>query len=272
MDYSSTGLDCWSSCDVLVLLTWTLFDPTLYLNLFGVAIGYTIAASISMKAIKRSNCFHESGEKKTGNLMGSFTGISVGTVTQTQKIWRSFQALGDIACAYSYSTILIIEIQDTIKSPPSELKTMKKATLLSVAVTMAFYMLCGCMGSATFGDRAPGNLLIGFGFYKPFWVLDITNAAIVINLVSLPSLLPTPLRLHREMGIAKMAKEPIYPQRNQSTDPGFPSLQPQRLPLGMVIGIRGLDDHHIYAPPILQRRSWAARCIRVLAIHYIFSS
>lgn len=38
------------------------------------------------------------------------TGISVGPVTQTQKVWRSFQALGSIAFAYSYSMILV-EIQ-----------------------------------------------------------------------------------------------------------------------------------------------------------------
>lgn len=41
---------------------------------------------------------------------GSFTGISIGSVTETQKIWRSFQALGDIAFAYSFS-IILIEIQ-----------------------------------------------------------------------------------------------------------------------------------------------------------------
>lgn len=46
------------------------------------------------------------------------TGISIGTVVgvqtidETQKIWRSFQALGAIAFAYSYSLILI-EIQVT---------------------------------------------------------------------------------------------------------------------------------------------------------------
>ncbi|KAF8405689.1 hypothetical protein HHK36_007766 [Tetracentron sinense] len=210
-----------------------------YLNLFGVAIGYTIAASISMMAVKRSNCFHESGAKnpchissnpymimfgvaeivfsqipdfdqiwwlsivaaimsftysgiglglgiakvaESGNIRGSLTGISIGTVTETQKIWRSFQALGNIAFAYSYS-IILIEIQDTIKSPPSEAKTMKKATLLSVVVTTAFYMLCGCFGYAAFGDLAPGNLLTGFGFYNPFWLLDIANVAIVIHLV-----------------------------------------------------------------------------------------
>ncbi|CAK9151313.1 unnamed protein product [Ilex paraguariensis] len=210
-----------------------------YLNLFGVAIGYTIAASISMMAIKRSNCFHE-GEGKnpckvssnpymivfgvveiifsqipdfdqiswlsivaavmsftyssiglglgigkvveTGKFRGSLTGISIGTVTQAQKIWRSFQALGAIAFAYSYSLILI-EIQDTIKAPPTEAKTMQKATLLSVVVTTIFYMFCGCFGYAAFGDMAPGNLLTGFGFYNPYWLLDIANAAIVIHLV-----------------------------------------------------------------------------------------
>ncbi|KAI8531367.1 hypothetical protein RHMOL_Rhmol11G0131100 [Rhododendron molle] len=210
-----------------------------YLNLFGVAIGYTIASSISMMAVKRSNCFHASGGKdpckisstpymlafgaaeilfsqipdfdqiswlsivaavmsftyssiglglgiakvaESGKFKGSLTGISIGTVTETQKVWRSFQALGDIAFAYSYSLILV-EIQDTLKSPPSESKTMKKATLISVSVTTLFYMLCGCFGYAAFGDLAPGNLLTGFGFYNPFWVLDIANVAIVVHLV-----------------------------------------------------------------------------------------
>ena len=73
--------------------------------------------------------------------------------------------------------------QDTVKSPPAESKTMKKATFISVCVTTLFYMLCGCFGYAAFGDSSPGNLLTGFGFYNPFWLLDIANAAIVVHLV-----------------------------------------------------------------------------------------
>jgi amino acid permease len=211
-----------------------------YANLFGVAIGYTIAASISMVAIKRSNCFHEKGHQNpcsvssvpymilfgvveiifsqipdfdqiwwlsivaavmsfmyssiglalgmvqviaNKGIKGSFTGVSIGTVTQAQKIYRSLQAFGDIAFAYSYS-IILIEIQDTIKAPPpSESKVMRRATLISVVVTTTFYLLCGCFGYAAFGDNAPGNLLTGFGFYNPFWLLDIANAAIVIHLI-----------------------------------------------------------------------------------------
>ncbi|CAA7405292.1 unnamed protein product [Spirodela intermedia] len=210
-----------------------------YANIFGVAIGYTIAASISMMAIRRADCFHRKGHDgpchvssnaymiafgateiifsqipgfdqiwwlsivaavmsftyssiglalgiaqvvANKGFKGSLTGISVGPITQTEKMWRTFQAFGDIAFAYSYS-IILIEIQDTVKSPPSEAKTMKRAALLSVAVTTVFYLLCGCAGYAAFGDAAPGNLLTSFGFFEPFWLLDAANAAIVIHLV-----------------------------------------------------------------------------------------
>ncbi|CAN1801490.1 Amino acid permease 3, partial [Linum perenne] len=193
-----------------------------YVNLFGVAIGYTIASSISMMnanpymiafgiveiifsqipdfdqlwwlsivAAVMSFTYSTIGlglgiaqVVANGHIMGSLTGITIGpSVTQTQKIWKSFQALGDIAFAYSYS-IILIEIQDTLRSgPPSEAKTMKKSSLVSVSVTTLFYMLCGCFGYAAFGDQSPGNLLTGFGFYNPYWLLDIANVAIVVHLV-----------------------------------------------------------------------------------------
>lgn len=99
---------------------------------------------------------------------------------QLKNIWPVFQALGNIAFAYSYSTILI-EIQDTIKSPPAENRTMKKANLMGVSITTIFYMLCGCIGYAVFGADAPGNLLTGFG--EPYWLVDIANACVVVHLV-----------------------------------------------------------------------------------------
>uniref|UniRef100_A0A0E0BPT8 Amino acid transporter transmembrane domain-containing protein n=1 Tax=Oryza glumipatula TaxID=40148 RepID=A0A0E0BPT8_9ORYZ len=167
-----------------------------YANLVGVAIGYTIASSISMRAIRRAGCFHHNGHGdpcrsssnpymilfgvvqivfsqipdfdqiwwlsivaavmsftysgiglslgvvqtiSNGGIQGSLTGISIGVgVSSTQKVWRSLQAFGDIAFAYSFSNILI-EIQDTIKAPPpSEAKVMKSATRLSVATTTMY--------------------------------------------------------------------------------------------------------------------------------------
>ncbi|XP_008442267.2 amino acid permease 4-like [Cucumis melo] len=219
------------------------------INLIGITIGYTIASSISMMAIKRSNCFHSSGGKnpchissnpfmvsfgvveiilsqipnfdqiwwlstlaaimsftysfiglslgiakvaESGRFKGTISGVSVGTISKTEKKLRSFQALGDIAFAYSFA-IVLIEIQDTIKCPPSEAKTMKKATTFSIILTTLFYLLCGCMGYAAFGNNAPGNLLTGFGFYNPFWLIDIANVAIVVHLVGAYQVLSQPI-------------------------------------------------------------------------------
>ncbi|XP_043720273.1 amino acid permease 8-like [Telopea speciosissima] len=102
-------------------------------------------------------------------------------LSDAQKVWRVFNALGDIAFAYSFSFILI-EIQDTIKSP-GENKLMKKATCIGVSTTTLFYMLCGCIGYAAFGNQAPGNMLTDFGFYEPFWLIDIANLCIMLHIV-----------------------------------------------------------------------------------------
>ncbi|CAN6374579.1 unnamed protein product [Urochloa humidicola] len=231
-----------------------------YANLVGIAIGYTIAASISMLAIKRADCFHDKGHGSpcrsssnpymilfgaleiifsqipdfdqiwwlsivaavmsftyatiglslgiaqtvaNGGFRGSLIGVAAATnITSTKKVWRSLQAFGDISFAYSYAYILI-EIQDTIKSPPpSESTVMKRATMVSVAVTTFFYMLCGCMGYAAFGDDAPDNLLTGFGFYEPFWLLDVANAAIVVHLVGAYQVFVQPLFAFVETRVA----------------------------------------------------------------------
>ncbi|GMH03225.1 hypothetical protein Nepgr_005064 [Nepenthes gracilis] len=211
-----------------------------YGNLVGVTIGYTITASISMVAVKRSNCFHKHGHRDgchTSNnpfmiafaciqivlsqipnfhelswlsivaaamsfayssigiglsiakvaggahARTSLTGVAVGIdVTSTEKVWRTLQAIGDIAFAYAYSNVLV-EIQDTLKSGPPENKVMKRASLIGVSTTTFFYVLCGCIGYAAFGNAAPGNFLTGFGFYEPFWLIDFANICIAIHLI-----------------------------------------------------------------------------------------
>ncbi|XP_019224080.1 PREDICTED: amino acid permease 6-like isoform X2 [Nicotiana attenuata] len=212
-----------------------------YSNLIGITIGYTITASISMVAVKRSNCFHKHGHHASCSVSNypfmiifaaiqivlsqipnfhklswlsilaalmsfaystiglglsvatvagvghhvktSLTGVTVGMdVSGTEKVWRCFQAIGDIAFAYAYSTVLI-EIQDTLRSHPPENKVMKKASLVGVSTTTLFYMLCGVMGYAAFGNKAPGNFLTGFGFYEPFWLIDFANVCIAIHLI-----------------------------------------------------------------------------------------
>ena len=74
-----------------------------------------------------------------------------------------------------------VDLQDTVKSPPSENVTMKKASFYGIGVTTIFYVSLGCIGYAAFGNAVPGNVLTGFD--EPFWLVDVANVAVVIHLV-----------------------------------------------------------------------------------------
>ncbi|KAL9269133.1 putative amino acid permease 7 [Drosera capensis] len=208
-----------------------------YVSLFGIGIAYTITSAISMRAIRKSNCYHKEGHEaacdygdavymllfgaiqivmsqipnfhhmgwvsvvaatmsftysliglglglaKTigdGYIKGSLGGVTASTAID--KVWLVAQALGDIAFAYPYS-LIVLEIQDTLTSPPPVSLTMKKASTMGIMITSLFYLLCGGFGYAAFGDDTPGNLLTGFGFYEPYWLIDFANACIVVHLV-----------------------------------------------------------------------------------------
>lgn len=71
--------------------------------------------------------------------------------------------------------------KDTLKSPPPENQTMKRATFYGIGVTTIFYISIGCIGYAAFGNDVPGNILTGFK--EPFWLVDIANIAVLIHLV-----------------------------------------------------------------------------------------
>ncbi|XP_027061696.1 probable amino acid permease 7 isoform X2 [Coffea eugenioides] len=207
------------------------------INFIKVGIVYTITAAISIRAILKSNCYHNQGHEAscdyktstymllfgviqilvsqipefrnmkwlsavaaimsfTYSLIGSGLGLAkiiengevkgsiggVPTSTAAEKIWLVSQALGDIAFAFPFS-LYFLEIQDTLKSPPSEKATMKKASISAVCITTFFYLCCGGFGYAAFGNSTPGNLLTGFGFYEPYWLIDFANACIVLHLV-----------------------------------------------------------------------------------------
>jgi amino acid permease len=118
---------------------------------------------------------------------GTAGGIPVSELGQADKVWGVFNALGALAFAFSFSNIMI-EIQDTIApaKPPkniSERTAMKKAAAFSVAVTTFFYMTIGVIGYAAWGNDAPGNILTGFGFYNPYWLISMANIFVVVHLV-----------------------------------------------------------------------------------------
>ncbi|EYU39082.1 hypothetical protein ABFS82_14G102100 [Erythranthe guttata] len=118
-----------------------------------------------------------------GQIESGLTGVPIGKdMSSTDKMWNTYNALGNIAFAYAFSNVLV-EIQDTVKSGASENRTMKNATLAGISISTIFYMLCGVLGYAAFGNDAPGNFLTGFGFYEPFWLVGLANLFIVIHLV-----------------------------------------------------------------------------------------
>ncbi|KAF8691907.1 hypothetical protein HU200_040026 [Digitaria exilis] len=147
-------------------------------NLFGIGIGIgvTIAASDPCHA-------------STSPYIAIFGVMQIvfSQIPDLDKVW--WLSIVAAIMSFSYSAI-----GDTIKSPPpSEAKVMKKATAVSVAVTTVIYLLCGCVGYAAFGDAAPDNMLTGFGFYEPFWLLDVANVFVVVHLVGTYQVMTQPI-------------------------------------------------------------------------------
>lgn len=137
-----------------------------------------------------------------GSVRGTILGVKIGIdgVSATARIWHSLQALGNIAFAYTYA-MLLVEVQDTLKSPPPENQTMKRASLYAVGVTAILYISLGCIGYAALGNGAPGNILTGFN--EPFWLVDIGNIAVLIHLVGAYQVYGQPIYAKYEGWLAK---------------------------------------------------------------------
>ncbi|VFQ64387.1 unnamed protein product [Cuscuta campestris] len=154
---------------------------------------------------------------------GSITGIA--TKTTTKKVWLTFQALGDISFAYPYA-LIVLEIQDTLKSPPAEYRTMNKASLVGIIITTFFYVCSGCFGYAAFGSDTPGNLLTGFGFYEPYWLVDVANACIVVHLVGGYQIYSQPIYAFVENWLAQIVPQTRFVTKSYALKlPSMPVLQ-----------------------------------------------
>ncbi|KAK2971928.1 hypothetical protein RJ640_004948 [Escallonia rubra] len=146
------------------------FHDTKWLSIVAATMSFTY--SIIGSALSLAKAIGD------GQIKGNIGGVQ--TATTPKKVWSVSQALGDIAFAFPCSVILL-EIQDTLKSPPTEKVTMKKASTMAICITTFFYLCCGGFGYAAFGNSTPGNLLTGF--YEPYWLIDFTNACIVLHLI-----------------------------------------------------------------------------------------
>ncbi|KAH6803286.1 amino acid permease 7 [Perilla frutescens var. frutescens] len=137
---------------------------------------------------------------ENGEIKGSIGGVP--TSTTAKKVWSISQALGDIAFAFPFS-VIFLEVMDTLKPSPPEKVTMRKASAMAVCSTTFFYLCCGGFGYAAFGNSTPGNLLTGFGFYEPYWLVDFANACVVLHLVGGYQVFSQPLYASVEKVFAK---------------------------------------------------------------------
>ncbi|KAK9057161.1 hypothetical protein SSX86_024528 [Deinandra increscens subsp. villosa] len=115
-----------------------------------------------------------------GKIKGSIGGVP--TDKPIEKVWLVAQAIGDIAFSYPFP-LIFLETQSTLKSSPPAEVTMKKASSIAVFTTTIFYLCCGGFGYAAFGNSTPGNILTGFGFYEPYFLIDFANACVFLHLV-----------------------------------------------------------------------------------------
>nr|POE61957.1 amino acid permease 6 [Quercus suber] len=110
----------------------------------------------------------------------SLIGILIGhtITTSTSMVVAAIMSFG-----YASIGIGLSFARDTLKSSPPENKVMKKANTIAISTMTVFFLMCGCLGYAAFGNEARGNMLTGFGFYEPFWLIDLGNIMIVVHLL-----------------------------------------------------------------------------------------
>ncbi|PAN16335.1 hypothetical protein PAHAL_3G054700 [Panicum hallii] len=134
-----------------------------------------------------------------GDVRGTLAGAAVDA--PREKAFNVLLALGNIAFSYTFADVLI-EIQDTLRAPPAENKTMKRASFYGLGMTTVFYLLLGCTGYAAFGNDAPGNILTGYAFYEPFWLVDIANICVIVHLIGAYQVFAQPIFARLESCVA----------------------------------------------------------------------
>lgn len=158
-----------------------------------------VATSFGYSFISLGLCAAKWWASHHGAVRGTLAGAAVDA--PRDKAFNVLLALGNIAFSYTFADVLI-EIQDTLRAPPAENRTMKRASLYGLSMTTVFYLLLGCTGYAAFGDDAPGNILTGFAFYEPFWLVDIANVCVIVHLIGAYQVFAQPIFARLESCVA----------------------------------------------------------------------
>ncbi len=118
------------------------------------------------------------------------------------KVFGVFEALGTIAFAFSFSSVLV-EIQATLEQPPPSAHSMRKAVLVAITLSGILYGAVAVTGLLALGDETPGDdsgwllLVLCFlllfttstgdilmGFPEGGILVAIANWAVVLHMVT----------------------------------------------------------------------------------------
>eukprot|EP00887_Chlorella_sp_A99_P001284 scaffold14.g1284.t1 len=123
-----------------------------------------------------------------GNRGGTVAGIVASPAT---KAWGCLNAIGNIAFAFSFAQILL-EIEDTLRQPPSAMVQMKKAIVISESTAFVLYFAVAVTSYAALGNDVPGEVLEGY-LQAPAWPLVLANLAVAVHLISAYQVLAQPI-------------------------------------------------------------------------------
>lgn len=101
--------------------------------------------------------------------------------TPANKAFNILNSLGAIGFAFNFSLILP-EIQDTLKQPPSAVRTMKTVCAFSVTGCFVFYFMISVAGYAALGNDVQPIILDSF--CGPNWALLLAQIAILLHMLT----------------------------------------------------------------------------------------
>ena len=101
--------------------------------------------------------------------------------TPANKAFNILNSLGAIGFAFNFSLILP-EIQDTLKQPPSAVGTMKKVCGFAVTGCFVFYFMISVAGYAALGNSVQPIILDSF--CSPRWALMLAQIAILLHMLT----------------------------------------------------------------------------------------
>ena len=132
------------------------------------------------------------GFSNVNNGLGSISGITTDVVCTTatgtayqvsvaDKVFGILNGLGTIAFCFNFSLILL-EVQNTLKQPPSAVKQMKKTCVYAISSSFFCYFMVAVTGYAAEGDCVDPIVINSFS--GPKWALIICYTMVLANMVT----------------------------------------------------------------------------------------